>query len=302
MKPASLLRWYPRAWRERYGEELLALIQDTLDGGRPTWRLRLSVAWGGAHERAHQVGQAVRAGVKARTGPTRWGTALVAGLIFADLPLNLAQSPPATREWQATTALDAVIAAVALTGALILAGGLAALPALVRFVRAGGWPKIRRPVAWAAGATAVAGGGLAGVAVFTGSHSFAQLNVSWAILAATFATGFAMTAAIGLSAIAAAATARHLTLTPRVRSAQLVLVAVTPPLVTVILVTLNVWWSVTQGPAWLVLALVMLGLASVNAWQRIPRAVRRGRRLRAAAGGATIVNPSAAREHGRHRA
>jgi hypothetical protein len=302
MKPARLLRWYPRPWRERYGEELLALIQDTLDDGRPTWRLRLGVIRGGLGERAHQAGQAVRATVKDRTGPIRWGTALVAGLIFADFPLNLAQSPPTAREWQAATALDAVLAAVALTGVLVLADGLAALPALVRFVRAGGWPKIRRPVAWAAGATAVAGGGLAGVAVFTGSHSFAQLNVSWAILAATFATGFAMTAAIGLSAIAAAATARHLTLTPRVRSAQLVLVAVTPPLVTVILVTLNVWWSVTQGPAWLVLALVMLGLASVNAWQRIPRAVRRGRRLRAAAGGATIVNPSAAREHGRHRA
>ena len=43
MKPARLLRWYPRAWREQYGEELLALIQDTLDEGRPTWRLRLGV-------------------------------------------------------------------------------------------------------------------------------------------------------------------------------------------------------------------------------------------------------------------
>ena len=46
MRPARLLRWYPRAWRERYGEELLALIQDTLDEGRPTWRLRLGVVRG----------------------------------------------------------------------------------------------------------------------------------------------------------------------------------------------------------------------------------------------------------------
>jgi hypothetical protein len=37
MKPASLLRWYPRAWRERYGGELAALIQDNLDEGRPAW-------------------------------------------------------------------------------------------------------------------------------------------------------------------------------------------------------------------------------------------------------------------------
>ena len=42
MKPATLLRWYPRAWRERYGGELAALIQDDLDEGRSAWRLRVS--------------------------------------------------------------------------------------------------------------------------------------------------------------------------------------------------------------------------------------------------------------------
>jgi hypothetical protein len=66
MKPARLLRWYPRAWRERYGEELLALIQDTLDEGRPTWRLRFSVAWGGLRERGHQTRGAVRQGRRLR--------------------------------------------------------------------------------------------------------------------------------------------------------------------------------------------------------------------------------------------
>jgi hypothetical protein len=34
----GLLRWYPRAWRERYGEEFLAVVEDTLDGSRPGWR------------------------------------------------------------------------------------------------------------------------------------------------------------------------------------------------------------------------------------------------------------------------
>jgi hypothetical protein len=31
----SLLRWYPRAWRQRYGDEFLALVEDGLDGQRP---------------------------------------------------------------------------------------------------------------------------------------------------------------------------------------------------------------------------------------------------------------------------
>jgi hypothetical protein len=59
MKPATLLRWYPRAWRDRYGEELLALIQDTLEEGHPAWQLRLGVAWGGLRERGLVVGDSV---------------------------------------------------------------------------------------------------------------------------------------------------------------------------------------------------------------------------------------------------
>jgi hypothetical protein len=300
MKPASLLRWYPRAWRERYGEELLALIQDTLDEGRLTWRLRLGVAWSGLRERARQAGHAGRAAVKRLARPDQWAQLFVVGTIVALLPENLSESPPPARGWQTVAAFDAMLAAVALTGALVLACGLAALPALVRFLRAGGWPKIRRQVAWAAGATVVAGGGLAGLVLVQGSRSPAQLDAWWPYVAGFLANGLAMTVAIGLWALAAEAAARHLTLAPRARTAQLMLVAVTPTAVSVVLATLNFWWAATQSPVWLVGALLMLGAASANAWLRIPRAVRKGRRLRAAAGGATIVNPSVQRTRGRH--
>jgi hypothetical protein len=121
-------------------------------------------------------------------------------------------------------------------------------------------------------------------------------------LVGCLATGLAIAVAIGLWATAAAATARHLALVPRVRAVQLVLGAVAAPLVTVVLVTLNLWWSATQSAVWLVVVPVFLGSASVDAWRRVPRAVRRGRRLRAAASGTTIINPSAQRTHGRHRA
>jgi hypothetical protein len=303
MKAARLLRWYPRAWRERYGEELLALIQDTVDEGRPTWRLRLGVIWGGLRERVHQAGQAARAAaVKRLAGPGLGGIMFVAGSIIALLPENLSQSPPPARGWPAVAAFDAVLTAVALTGAVVLASGLAALPALVRFLRAGGWPKIRRRVAWAGGATVVAGGALAGLVLVSVSRSPAQLDASWADLAGWLATGVAGWLAIVLWATAATATARHLKLVPRVRAVQLVLGAVAAIMVTVVLATLNFWWSVTQGPPWLVAALVMLTLASVDAWLRLPRAIRRGRRLRAAGRAGPAINPSAQRTHGRHRA
>ena len=136
MKPARLLRWYPRAWRERYGEELLALIQDTLDEGRPTWRLRLGVIRGGLRERVHQ---AVRAGTAAaKRMSSGWLTTVVAAMILGSLPWNLKASLPPARAWQKTAAFDALVGAFAVTGVVVLASGLAAAPAFIAFLREGG--------------------------------------------------------------------------------------------------------------------------------------------------------------------
>jgi hypothetical protein len=300
MKPASLLRWYPRAWRERYGEELLALIQDNLAEGRRAWRLQLSVIWGGLGERGRQARHAATAVFKRPDRSDKEGTILAAGLICGFGLGGFPSPSSATRAWQ-VVALDAVLAAVALTGALVLAGGLAALPALVRFLRAGGWPKIRRRVGWAAGATAAAAGGLV---LVSDSDWPAQRNVSWTLLAGLLVTGLAMAGAIGLWSATATASARHLTLTPRVRAAQLVLGAVLPTAVRAMVATFALWWAAMHPSSitLLVLGLVNAAMVIVLAPGRIGRAVRLGRRLRSAASGAVIINPSAHRPHGRHRA
>jgi hypothetical protein len=299
MRPARLLCWYPRAWRERYGEELLVLIQDTLDEGRPTWRLRLGVIWGGLRERVHQAGRAVRAADKWRTGVNRWSL-FVTGVVLASVPEAVRGSPSQVRGWQAAAA-DGVLAAVALTGAVVLASGLTALPALIRFLRAGGWPKVRRRILKAAGATVVAGGVLAGVSAVSGSRSLAQLNTSWVFVFGNAAAALAIAVTIGLWAGAAVATARHLTLAPGVRAAQLILGTVTTIMLTVMFASLILWWSAAQSSVLLlVIGLVNLALGSVLAPQMVSRAVRKGRRLRAA-GGKMTVNPSAQRTHGRHR-
>lgn len=178
-------------------------------------------------------------------------------------------------------ALDALLTAIALTGVVVLADGLAALPALVRFLRAGGGPKIRRQARWAAGATAVAGGGLAALIVSAGSLSPAQLSASSAYWTGALVTGLATAAAIGLWTATATAAARHLTLAPRVRAAQLVLGAVIPTAVAAVVAAMALWWSATHGSVTLlVLAVVNLATSSVLAPRSIGRAVRRGRRLR----------------------
>jgi hypothetical protein len=88
MKPASLLRWYPRAWRDRYGGEPAALIQDTLDEGRPAWRLRLSVIGGACANGAAARGTRQRRPSRARPGQLNasgayWVGVLVTGLAIA---------------------------------------------------------------------------------------------------------------------------------------------------------------------------------------------------------------------------
>jgi hypothetical protein len=296
MKPASLLRWYPRAWRERYGEELLALIQDTMDGGRLTWRLRLGVAWGGVRERAYQAGRAVWA-----SRPAGWTTIWLAGQVCTWFPENLGLSPTAAWGWRGAAAYDAMLAIAALIVAVVLASGLTALPALVRFLRAGGWPLIRRQVAWAAGTAAAAAAALAGLVLASAGHSSPRLDISWAYLAGQVATGLVLTAAIWVGAVTATAIAGHLTFTPRVRTAQYIFGAVAQSTVLAVFSVLACWWSVTQGPVWLAAALANLVMVGLDVRLRLRVAGRQRRRLRAA-GRAGTVNPSAGREHGRHRA
>jgi hypothetical protein len=216
VKPAGLLRWYPQAWRERYGGELLALIQDTLADGRPAWRLRLSVAWGGLRERGRQARRDAVAAARRPGWPATWVMFLFGG-VFAAYPLAaLTGLPPRTRGGQvAMVARDVVLASVALTGALILASVLVALPALVRFLRAGGWRKIRRRVGWAAGASVLAGSALAGLIFLVRSRPFAQLDGSGTYLAVLLAAGVAVVVAIVLWGTAVSAAPWHPRLVPR---------------------------------------------------------------------------------------
>jgi len=286
MKPARLLRWYPRAWRERYGEELLALIQDTLDEGQPTWRLRLGVAWGGLRERGHQAGHASKTAVKRTADSWARPLILVVGLAVVSIAWNLKAPLPPARAWQAATALDALAGIMAFTSICVLAGALVAVPAFVAFLRGGGWPKIRRRVAWAAGATLAAGGGLAWLVLGLRSVSFAQMNRSPAYVTGVFAEALALVVALGLWASAAHATAKHLKLAPRTRAAQLLLAAVTV-IAALTIVPANIMWTaaIQSSLAWLAVGVANLALVGVVAPRMIGRALRRGRRLRAAASG-----------------
>ena len=206
------------------------MVEDGLDGRRPTWRLTVSVAWAGLRQRGRVLFSIRTLARRVRgidSGLGRWWPSWMAAVTLAFLPAAVAASAPAGRAWQVTAALAALVAVTALTGLAVLAGGLVAFPAFRRFLRAGGWAAIWRRVAWAAGATVVAGGALTGLGLGSRSQTYAQL-VSWsADFGWVGGTTLALMVALGLWASAAKVTATHLDLSPRERSAGAVLGALT---------------------------------------------------------------------------
>src|SRR5581483_7891521 len=55
-RSTHLLRCYPRAWRERYGGEFLAMLDDLYRDGRMPVRAWCSLAWHGCAERVRAAG------------------------------------------------------------------------------------------------------------------------------------------------------------------------------------------------------------------------------------------------------
>lgn len=146
-----LLRWYPPSWRERYGEELLALVDDRLHEAPLTMRLRSSIAIAGVRERCYGsglVGARSTPAAQRRTGSltvlVAWSIMIVGGASLVKMAEHYSVALPSTSRAAATFAYD-VTAAAGFTGTLlVLCGAVLALPGFVRFLRASKWPEVRR--------------------------------------------------------------------------------------------------------------------------------------------------------------
>lgn len=263
------------------------MIEDTLDGQPPALRLRMGVAWGGLRERVRR-----RARIYAKTavallrvafGPRidRWWALLMAGWLLAGLPAEFRVSLPASAAGRAMAVLDAEAGIAALLAAIVLARCVIALPAFSRFMRAGGWPKIRRQVAWAAGVTAAAAGALAGLVVASGPMTFAQWDQSLTYVSGVLGTGLLMTAAIWLWARAAAATAGHLDLPPRARTGERVLTVAASSAVLLMMNVSILWLAAAQSSAAeLTFGLAGTAMISVTQTLQLRWALRRAGRHR----------------------
>ena len=199
--PSRLVRWYPAAWRERYGDEMAALIEDQLGDQTPTLRFRLSIARAGLRERAigsGVVGRSAAPSERARAGALivlgAWSAFVIAGASFSKLAEHFSVVVPATHRALPWTAFQVVQIGALIAASLFAVGIVIALPAVSRFLRAGGWSTVRRSVLRSAVLGGAAVVGTIGLAVWAHAISSAQRNgtdpgygvafIVWAVLVA----------------------------------------------------------------------------------------------------------------------
>jgi hypothetical protein len=254
-----MLRWYPGSWRARYGDEFAALIEDDLDGGRPTLRLRASLVRAGLYERgrgAALIGRSCPADERERAGSlvvlAAWTAFVVAGSAFAKASEHFAESLPPSTSSVARGADTAVLALAAVGAALVVAGAVAAAPALVRHLRTGGWPQLKRPVVRATVLTVATVAGLVLMVGWASHLDLAQRNgadaaYGWAALA----LGIVGTAALAQWAAAAIGAARQMDFGPRVLRFESALAVGVAVAMTAMALAVAVWWgSIARLAPW----------------------------------------------------
>lgn len=150
-----LLLAYPRRWRQRYGDELLALL-----AAEPlTWRIRANVLRSGLGERVRGSGPPPLRVLRA------WSFFVVGGMAFQKTSEHWQAVVPAGDRGVPTAAFDAVHAAAVVGTAAVLVAVALALPAFVHDLRDGGRAVLGRPILLASTATAVAAGALVALAL-----------------------------------------------------------------------------------------------------------------------------------------
>jgi hypothetical protein len=256
-----LLRLYPARWRSRYGQELQALLLDSSGGRRIAWRTRGDVALAAIRERlraAGLLGDGVPPRERARAGALlvlqAWVVFVVAGAGVSKFSERWQEATPAGSRGVPSAAFHALMTAAAVGTLLVLVGIVAVVPSLVRFLRSGGWPEIRRRVLGAAFLTGL--GIVATVALATWAHRLDAQQRNGGDLAYSIAfTAWAVSAAtcLGSWAAAANATARRLTLpTVVLRLDALIASAVCVAMVVMTAATLTWWIALAHSAPWVI--------------------------------------------------
>jgi hypothetical protein len=255
--PSRLLRWYPQAWRDRYGDEFVALLEDCSSDRRLTLAARSAIAGSGMRERARHVGlfgdtsaprERVRAGFLLVL--CAWSMYVVAGASFSKLSEHFDSHVSAESRALPWGAFDVVQKVAVLAAILVGVGAVVAIPALTKFLRAGGWPTISRHVRRATAVTATAL--IASVGLITLAHSLssAQRNGDdWPYTAAFVLWAVLIVATLALWTITAVVVARRLALTRSALAIETLLAGALTAAMVAMTAATAIWWTAIAADA-----------------------------------------------------
>ena len=247
-----MIRWYPADWRERYGDELTALLEDTYGATPIPVRDRLAMAKAGSAERIRAAG--LRGETTGRDDRMRAGSLLVlcawtlfvvAGALFAKF----------SEHWDAATPLrdrrlpmdgdQAVQWAGAAGVVIVLVAAGMAVPAFIRLVRRGEWSTVRRPVLAAVMMGVVALAATKGIVTWAhhlGPNDRDRAVPGFRVAALTW--GLLVVAALAAATVGAVSVARRLELSRRSLRVLAAMAVTLTALMAAILVGTVTWWVV----------------------------------------------------------
>jgi hypothetical protein len=209
-----LVGFYPATWRERYGDELATLLEDTYGEARVPPRQRASLLRGALVEHAHASGFSRGAGPAARVRAGAllvlyaWAVFMVTGSAFAKYLEHWDLATPVGARWLPTAAVTAAMCAGVVAVALVVMGALALAVPVARSVRAEGWGTLGHSMRAAAVLVTVALLATGAVILFAHSQTAAERNGGSGIYTAVGgAWGVILLAALATCTCAAVAAA-----------------------------------------------------------------------------------------------
>ena len=236
-------RLYPRSWRERYGSELVALMEDS---GELSVRHRADVVRAAVaeHWRAFDPGggdgRVLGGSLLVLCG---WAFVVIGGSGFAKFSEHWDAFTPAPARWLPAAAYAAVVVAAMVGAVAVVLAASSVLPAFVRLLRSGRWSQVRAPIlgagAFAAATGAVSGGvimwahHLGSVQRNGGSAAYAAVGAGWVLM---------MVTSLALGTAAAVGTVRKLDLSDRVIRFNGALARVVVLAMAVIVAGVVTWW------------------------------------------------------------
>ncbi|MGZ4380456.1 MAG: hypothetical protein ACXVZ2_01590 [Gaiellaceae bacterium] len=277
-----LLLFYPRRWRERYGQELLAVVEAASAGGRVPLRVRLDVIRAGLSQRLRSsglIGDEVppEARSKAGLGLVLWAWALfvLAGTCLQKLSEHWRLVTPNAGRAVPAAAFDGVVVAAAIGSAFVVLGVALVARPLLAFLRSGGWRRARPAVLL----SVLAAAALVAVVAWAHHLTVAQRNGGDRL----YEGAFLLLAACAVASLVAwthlgATTATRLSLVPGTLRLEAYIAAVVTWTMAAMTGATTIWWASVPGAAapgseMIVVALAML-LATGLAGAGTARALR----------------------------